>query len=83
MELFQFHHEQIVWLNQSRSQEPLFKNESLCLIVGKPTRTSTDNLCVDLITPKQILPALHSIRSSLLIWHGSQTLQRNTLRRIL
>jgi hypothetical protein len=34
---------------------------------GRPART-TDCTCVDLIRPKQIRPALHCIRSSLLIW---------------
>jgi hypothetical protein len=61
MELIELHHEQIVRLNQSRS---------LCLIGRRPARTSTDITCVDLISPKQIRPALHCIRSSLLIWQS-------------
>jgi hypothetical protein len=57
-------------LAQTETRNLSFKNESLCLIGGRPARTSTDSTCVDLIRPKQIRPALHCIRSSLLIWQS-------------
>jgi hypothetical protein len=62
----------------TKTRNILFKNESLCLIRGRPARTSTDSTCVDLVRPKQIRPALHCIHSISLL-----TSQRSTLRRIL
>jgi hypothetical protein len=57
-------------LTKAETRNYSFKKESLCLIGGRPARTSHDITCVDLIRPKQIRPALHCIRSSPLIWQS-------------